>query len=81
MNIYVSEINGEFQVSFTGYETKKEVETDLWEGEHLIHFCQFNENESGELEEAVGVIEAISCLASTREILEKLLTTIYRLGR
>lgn len=80
MNIYVVEIGGKFYLSFTGCETIEEVQESLWDGERLIHFFQFGEN-APNMQDAVGVINALTCLDSTREVLEKLLTEVYRLGR
>lgn len=84
MNIYVSEIDGEPQVNFTGLGTVEEVRGELQEGEQLIYFYQFDPGHycwNSECYEAFGVIDALTCLDSTREVLEKLLTAVYRLGR
>lgn len=83
MNIYVSEIGGEFHVNFTGLETKEDVEMELWEGERLTHFFRFDSSHCSnpEVEVAAEVIETLTCLETTREVLEKLLTAVYRLGR
>lgn len=82
MKFYVVEIDGEFQVSFTGLETVEKVRKSLWVKERLIHFVQFGEGENvSGIEDAVGVIDALTCLDSTREVLERLLTAVYRLGR
>lgn len=82
MNIYVVEIDGRFEVSFTGLETVEEVQAALWEGERLVHFYKdTNYYSNPEVNQAAEVIDALTCLDSTREVLERLLTVVYRLGR
>lgn len=83
MNICVTKISDEFHVSLTGVETREEVESQLDGCEELIHFCRLD-NEYREYSEncaAFDAIEALLCLESIREVFEKIITEIYRLGR